>query len=87
MFGSILSEYETYPEDVDLIIITETRKDFFSRVLEYIELKDKVANLDLIVYTPEEIKKMAGEGNPFICSILNNGEKLCGTGRGKANAG
>jgi predicted nucleotidyltransferase len=74
MFGSYAKGKETQKSDLDLFIIKETHLPMRQR---NVEIKPIVANLiinvDLHVYTAEEIREYGAEQYSFIHSILKTG--------------
>jgi uncharacterized protein len=76
LFGSTARRTETRKSDLDLMIIMESNRRFFDRFDTFNEiyglLKGKA--IDLLIYTPEEIKKISDR--PFIRSILQEGRLI-----------
>jgi len=76
LFGSNARDTETKKSDIDLLIVKETGKRFFKRYEEFEEmyflLKDR--NLDVLIYTPEELEKISYR--KFIKRILEEGKVL-----------
>ena len=58
LFGSLANGPPCFSSDLDLIIILDSELDFLTRTTAvYKQLKPKIG-VDLLVYTPEEIKRM-----------------------------
>jgi len=76
LFGS-LSEKNKSPRDIDLFIIKKNPPHLgVDRIRELDKLiKYKIAT-DFIVYTPEEVKKRAKLGDPFVKAVFKNGNVL-----------
>jgi len=76
LFGSLL-ERNKAPRDIDLFIIKKNPPYLgIDRVRELDRLiKYKIAT-DFVVYTPEEVKKRAKMGDPFVKTVLGRGNVL-----------
>lgn len=76
LFGSAARGTDTGKSDLDLMIIHETTKRFFDRFDEFDEIYDVVKGraVDLLIYTPEELKAIADR--PFIKRILEEGRTI-----------
>lgn len=73
-FGSSVRDELSLTSDIDLIVIIESKLDFVERSAEiYKKLKPK--EIDLLIYTPIEFKRMAGE-NLFIQHVLKEGKVI-----------
>ena len=73
-FGSSVREELSLTSDIDLIVIIETKQNYIERSAGiYKEVKPK--DIDLLVYTPIEFKRMTGE-NLFIQHILKEGKVI-----------
>ncbi|MDP2909624.1 MAG: nucleotidyltransferase domain-containing protein [bacterium] len=74
LYGSFAYGKPTKDSDVDLFIIKKTRK---AKTLRHLEidriLLDRKMPLDILVYTPEEVRKVSAE-NLFVKEILNKGK-------------
>lgn len=65
LFGSSATG-ETNPwSDLDILIVTETKKPFIERPLDYQELYDLGISVDIIIYTPVEFKKIKESSSGF----------------------
>ena len=73
-FGSYARGKRYLFTDLDLIVIMETEKEFIQRTADLYQLFQCKVDLDLLVYTPEEFKKMQ-EGS-FIRNALQNGQVI-----------
>jgi predicted nucleotidyltransferase len=76
LFGSLLEKNKA-PRDIDLFIIKKNPPHLgVDRVRELDKLiKYKIAT-DFVVYTPEEVKKRAKLGDPFVKAVFENGNVL-----------
>jgi len=76
LFGSYAGSSETKRSDLDIMIILDTKKRFFSRYDEFNEIfeliKDKA--IDLLIYTPEELENISHR--PFIRKIIEEGRVI-----------
>ncbi|MBN1935139.1 MAG: nucleotidyltransferase domain-containing protein [Anaerolineae bacterium] len=74
LFGSMVQGEPGLGSDLDLLVVWDTPLDFLARTAElYRRLQPRVA-VDLLVYTPEEMVRMAG--TPFIQRALKSGRVL-----------
>ncbi|MCB4790310.1 MAG: nucleotidyltransferase domain-containing protein [Elusimicrobia bacterium] len=74
LFGSLLKDSMKNNSDIDLMVIRNTRKNPWARQKEVEKyLKHKVP-LDLLVYTPKEIKYRMSIGDLFVKDIVDNGK-------------
>ena len=79
LFGSFAYGKPKKDSDVDLFIIKETDKPRTKRHLEVDKiLLDRIIPLDILVYTPQEIKKRLAFGDFFIRNIIEQGKVLYG---------
>lgn len=68
---------EPRPEsDVDLLIVMETSKREVQQALEIRQFLKPLFGLDLLVYSPEKIKKRVALGDAFLKDILSEGITL-----------
>jgi predicted nucleotidyltransferase len=76
LFGSAARRTETRKSDLDLMIVMESDKRFFDRFEAFNEIFSlfKGKALDLLIYTPEELKKISDR--PFIRSLLKEGRLI-----------
>ena len=72
LFGSFLRGDAGLSGDLDLLMIWETPLDYLARTVEmYRRLRPRVA-VDMLVYTPDEFKRMAG--TPLVRKALAEGK-------------
>jgi predicted nucleotidyltransferase len=70
VFGSVARGEADPGSHPDLIIVADTARPFFERFKDFSGLYGQWPRLDLLVYTPEELERMAAEGNPLIQQAL-----------------
>ena len=88
LFGSYVRGVPTEDSDLDILVIADipAQKEKASKFMERLERRIKVlqlirdinyqAPIDLIVYTPEEFKRVKRLNTSFIKEILKNGRVL-----------
>jgi len=76
IFGSQAKGASDPFSDIDLIIIKKTPKRFLNRLKDVIRIIKPEYDLDVLVYTPQELKKMMSEGCYFIKHVLEEGETI-----------
>lgn len=73
VFGSVARGNADEWSDLDLVIVTETRRPFVDRYLDFEGIYDVWPRLDLLVYTPDEFAEMERQGRPFIEHVVHEG--------------
>ncbi|MBM4402146.1 MAG: nucleotidyltransferase domain-containing protein [Candidatus Cloacimonetes bacterium] len=85
LYGSWARGEATPESDLDLLVIKKTKKSYFDRIHEArkfiynpenLDTDSHLYNLDLKVYTPEEIVSEYRLGNFFIRNILREGKLI-----------
>lgn len=61
LFGSRVGGKAQRWSDVDLVAIKKTDRNFYDRIADASRSVDHILPVDIIVYTPEEFKKMSEE--------------------------
>ena len=80
VFGSVAAGAADEHSDVDVILVRETDRPFFDRVLEIMDLRLEFGAADLLIYTPAELDEMlAEEGRYFIKQAVRTGYRIEGT--------
>ncbi len=74
LFGSYAWGKPTKDSDVDLLIVKNTNKNFFQRLFEVRQITDGEMPLDILVRTPNEIRKRLELGDFFYEDIINKGK-------------
>ena len=64
IFGSYDSPSFGRDSDIDVFLVTDTTKPFVGRALDFGELRDLVPEMEILVYTPEEFRKLTGDPSP-----------------------
>jgi|SRR5919108_3818109 predicted nucleotidyltransferase len=74
LFGSAARGDADTESDLDVIVIKETQQSFVERLEAMAKLCPPGVHADILVYTPEEIRRMLEEENPFITEALREGK-------------
>ena len=76
LYGSSAFGKMTPDSDVDFLVIKETKKNPWVRLLEVDRYIDHAVPIDVLVYTPHEIEKRLSYGDYFIEDIMKTGKVL-----------
>lgn len=76
VFGSYAKKTQDEYSDLDLLIVKNTKKEFFYRFQEFPGLYKLGVPVDLLVYTPDEFAQMQADHNPLIEDIVQNGIRI-----------
>ncbi len=77
LFGSAVWGEFTKDSDLDLFVVQETDKDWFTRTVDaQRHLPNKNTPLDLLINTPSEVAEAVRKRNPFYEQILREGVVL-----------
>lgn len=77
LFGSAARRQLSKDSDVDIIIIFDTKAPFTRRFEDFLDLKEILPSLDILVYTPEEFEKLISTPTiGFWQSVVKDLEKL-----------
>lgn len=77
LFGSQASGKQKAESDIDLLIVKETAKRPIDRRVEVERiLADRAVPIDVLVYTPQELRDLYWGGSPFIGEVLETGRLL-----------
>jgi predicted nucleotidyltransferase len=74
LFGSVARGTQTARSDVDLVLVQRTSKRFLDRydgILEALYAAVRGADIDVLIYTPEEFSRIADR--PFIRDVVGRG--------------
>jgi len=74
LFGSYREGRRDLFTDLDILIVVASDLDFVSRTAQMYQYLSTSVDLDLLVYTPEELEEM--RSRPFIRRILEQGEVI-----------
>lgn len=74
LFGSLVHGTPLEAGDIDLLVIKQTDKNPWQRTRELSQLLDHSAPLDVLVYTPEEIRARMEMHDFFIMDIMESGK-------------
>jgi len=74
--SSARGETDEY-SDIDLVIIKRTEEAFLDRLSHAARLLSRLPrSVDVLVYTPEEVERMAEERRDFILTVLEEGRVI-----------
>lgn len=77
LFGSRATGAARDGSDIDLVIVKETDQRPVDRRVEVERLlSDRRVPLDLLVYTPRELRELYAAGDPFIATVVETGRVL-----------
>jgi HEPN domain-containing protein/predicted nucleotidyltransferase len=77
LFGSRATGQARPDSDVDLLIVKDTDRRPIDRRIEVERLlADRAIALDLVVYTPGELRQLYAAGSPFIEGVMEHGRVL-----------
>lgn len=78
LFGSRVSGKTHEWSDVDLVVIKKTNKKFRDRMHEASSSIDHILPVDIIVYTPEEFKRMSKDSWFIKEEVIEKGQVVYG---------
>ncbi len=77
LYGSYSTKKGDKDSDIDLLIIKETDKRLIDRRIEVERiLSDRLVALDIMVYTPDEVRFLFSIGSPFMEEVIEKGRVL-----------
>jgi uncharacterized protein len=77
LFGSRARGDAEAESDVDLVIVADTDRPFVERCRDFFGLFEACpAALEMLVYTPEEFRRMPDQDNPFLVKAMEEGRLL-----------
>jgi len=82
LFGSYARGTADAESDVDLVLIEPTSRPFVERGLDHPEIFRLGVGIDLLVYTPEEWRRMLVQENPLLERIAREGVDVYARPRG-----
>ena len=74
LFGSYCEGRRDLLTDLDILVVMETDEDFLTRMKRVYQVLDSKVDMDVLVYTPEELKNIKRRG--FIKKILREGKTI-----------
>jgi len=79
LFGSFARGDINEGSDVDILVVADFQEPFLDRIKLLLDLNDGIGlPLEPVGYTPEEFRRMRGEGSRFIQEVLKDGRILYG---------
>ncbi|MBN1836589.1 MAG: nucleotidyltransferase domain-containing protein [Spirochaetales bacterium] len=79
VYGSVARGEQDEASDVDLLLVRRTRAAFFDRIREVMELVLELGAVDLLIYTPAELKELVeSRRNGFLEQVVIEGVKVEG---------
>ena len=77
LFGSRAAGTARDDSDVDLLVVKETDRRPVERRMEVERLlADRALPIDVVVYTPEELRRLFAVGSPFVEDVMEHGRVL-----------
>ncbi|HEV8130804.1 MAG TPA: nucleotidyltransferase domain-containing protein [Acidobacteriota bacterium] len=74
LFGSRARGEDDAYSDTDLVLVADTDRPFVERFKDFWELFEKIPPpIQLLVYTPQEFRRLQDEENPFLQDVLTHG--------------
>ncbi|NIN01721.1 MAG: nucleotidyltransferase domain-containing protein [candidate division Zixibacteria bacterium] len=72
LFGSYADGRRDLFTDIDLLVVMTSTQDFVTRTAELYQRLDITVDMDLVVYTPEELERQ--KQSSFIKHVLKTGK-------------
>ncbi len=77
LFGSRATDRYDKNSDIDLLVVKDTDQTPLGRQIEVQSLlSDRAVPIDIVVYTPEEMRYLYSVGSPFVEEIVEKGRLL-----------
>jgi len=76
LFGSFARGDIHEGSDIDLLIVGDFGERFHERIFRVLELNNENLPIEPLCYTPEELKRMQEEENPFVAEALRTAKRL-----------
>jgi predicted nucleotidyltransferase len=77
LFGSTARDEADEQSDTDIVLVRETDKDFFHRIVEVMPLVDDLGAVDALIYTPAEFGRLR-EARGFLETVIQEAIKVEG---------
>ena len=74
LFGSRAKGKATSESDYDILVLKETKEDYWTRIRKVRKLLKGAINVDIFVFTPQEVAKALKECQPFIYDVFKEGK-------------
>jgi predicted nucleotidyltransferase len=75
LFGSAARGDADPTSDVDIVLVKNTKDNFFDRLKKFaLMLPPNAPRVDALIYTPEEFAKMKDWGTPLIQQAIKEGK-------------
>jgi predicted nucleotidyltransferase len=74
LFGSSARGDADADSDLDVLVVKDTEEPFVHRLETMAALCPPGVHADILVYTPEELRLMVADNNPFIVRALAEGK-------------
>ena len=79
IYGSVAGGTSDEYSDVDVVLIRETDLPFFERIKDVMGLRREFSSLDLLIYTPDEMREILSEpGRWFLKNLMQTGHRIEG---------
>ena len=76
LFGSAASGQVKEQSDLDLVVVAETRDDFWSRLKKMAPLCSRRVGMDVLLYTPQEYQRLLEKRSFFRREVDAKGKVL-----------
>ena len=76
LFGSVARGEADADSDLEVLVIKDTTEPFVHRLEAMAKLCPLGMHADILVYTPDELRQMVDDGNPFILQALREGRTV-----------
>jgi predicted nucleotidyltransferase len=79
VYGSAARGESDGCSDVDLILVRDTKLEFFDRIREVFDLVFAIPRADILIYTPRELDRMLrGPGRFFLKKVIQEAVEIEG---------
>lgn len=80
VYGSVVRGQQEEWSDVDLVLVRNTERGFFDRIREVMAMVSELGAVDLLIYTPDELKELVEKRkNAFLADVLAKGVLIEGS--------
>lgn len=81
LFGTLAKGWVHEWSDIDLVVVEQTQLPFFQRLRKVRKLLKPKVGMDIMVYTPEEFRRLCAERPFFKEEIIEKGKIVYEQGR------